>query len=177
MAMRSRCVLKNTRFYKGYADRGITVCDRWSVFVNFLEDMGERPEGLTLERRDNDKGYDKENCYWATNKQQMRNRRRTLKVTWKGKERSLSEWCELLGINYQTAFARLRDGKPISYVLDQKKHTLFSDNNPRSKYITFKGRTMNIQQWANEFDIFAGTLAYRINKGWGIEEALTTPVK
>jgi hypothetical protein len=56
-----------------YHDKGITVCDRWQVFLNFLEDMGEKPEGLTIDRINPDLGYSKENCRWATLSEQARN--------------------------------------------------------------------------------------------------------
>lgn len=77
-AMRYRCSNPNNRNYKRYGGRGITVCDRWNDFVNFLADMGERPEGTSIDRINNDKGYYPDNCQWATPKQQANNRRNNI---------------------------------------------------------------------------------------------------
>lgn len=75
--MIQRCTNPNVRAYKDYGGRGITVCQRWrESFANFLADIGEKPEPeLTLERRHNDKGYSKGNCYWATRETQAGNKR------------------------------------------------------------------------------------------------------
>lgn len=73
--MHSRCSRPADKSYAYYGGRGITVCRRWSKFENFLADMGERPEGTTLERRKNNKGYSPGNCYWATRAQQRANQR------------------------------------------------------------------------------------------------------
>lgn len=75
-AMLQRCTNPDSNGYKNYGGRGIRVCKRWLKFENFLADMGPRPPGLTLDRRNNDGPYRKGNCRWATRKQQAQNRRK-----------------------------------------------------------------------------------------------------
>ena len=76
-AMRGRCDDPSNERYCDYGGRGIVYCDRWKSFENFLLDMGERPKGTTLDRKETSKNYDKENCQWATPLQQACNRRST----------------------------------------------------------------------------------------------------
>lgn len=74
-SMVQRCNNPKVPKYKNYGGRGITVCDKWLKFTGFFEDMGFRPKGLTIERKNNDLGYYKSNCYWATIFEQNRNKR------------------------------------------------------------------------------------------------------
>ena len=73
--MKTRCNNDYSLDYARYGMRGVKVCERWSFYDNFLADMGEKPEGLTLERKNNAEGYCKENCKWATRAEQAQNRR------------------------------------------------------------------------------------------------------
>lgn len=95
MGMRKRCTDPNDYNYQRWGGRGITVCDRWmNSFENFLSDMGKRPRGTTLDRIDNDGPYSPENCRWATNKQQARNRSSCRMETAFGETKTVADWME-----------------------------------------------------------------------------------
>lgn len=104
LAMRSRCRLPGRDNADRYRDRGITICERWESFDNFLADMGERPRGTTLDRRDNDKGYGPDNCRWATPTEQSRNTRHTIltfdKAVEIARRRLSGESCRLIAADF-----------------------------------------------------------------------------
>lgn len=107
LKMIDRCLNPNNKAFNNYGGRGISVCERWLKFENFFEDMGNRPEGKSLERIDNQKGYSKENCCWATDTEQARNKRNNHLIEYMGHKKSIAEWAEILNIKYHTLFNRL----------------------------------------------------------------------
>ena len=117
--MKTRCLNPNNRAFKWYGARGISICDRWMAFENFLSDMGPRPGGMTLERRDNALGYDPGNCYWATWSEQQNNRRGNRYVSVGGISHTIAEWSHLTGIRQNQLGYRLAHGWPESRLLNQ----------------------------------------------------------
>lgn len=106
-SMQQRCNNQKHHAYQRYGGRGITVCRRWHDYDNFLADMGERPEGTSLERRKNNKGYSPGNCYWATRTEQQRNRRSNRYLTADGRTQLLADWAKELGTRPTTIWLRL----------------------------------------------------------------------
>ncbi len=124
-SMRERCLHKKCKDYPSYGGRGITVYEKWNTFENFLLDMGECPAGLTLDRIDNNKGYEPGNCRWVTHIEQMRNRRPVL------------EWklIPLRGSLHPSA--KLTDLQVIAIRKDNRKHRLIAeDYNITRRHVT-----------------------------------------
>ena len=110
-AMKYRCGNANHVAYKEYGGRGISVCARWlESFENFLEDLGDRPVGFTLDRINADGNYEPGNCRWAPPKIQGNNRRSNRMLRCNGMLLTLSEWSEVTGIKRTTIRERLRRG-------------------------------------------------------------------
>jgi hypothetical protein len=110
-SMIKRCTNYNDNGYKNYGSRGITVCQRWRKFSNFLEDMGEPPTSKhSIDRIDNDGNYCAQNCRWATRKERNRNTRNNHLILFNNKEQCLAEWAEETGISSATILWRLSNG-------------------------------------------------------------------
>lgn len=118
-SMVGRCHNPSTRAYKDYGGRGITVCAEWRRFENFYADMGEPTAGLTLDRIDNDLGYSKANCQWATMKVQQNNKRSNVRLHFEGKTLNVTQWAKLLNTPRQLIYDRLRAGWPIARALTE----------------------------------------------------------
>jgi len=116
--MKRRCLNPNHESFKNYGARGITVCERWLDFKNFVDDVGEPPPKMTLERVDNSKGYEPGNVEWRSRKVQAQNTRRNRIFTVRGKTACLKELCEFFHVSYVRVRTRLdRAGWPIEAAL------------------------------------------------------------
>lgn len=110
-SMIRRCTDPTTLGYHRYGGRGISVCERWaSSFTHFLEDMGFRPTGTTLDRKDVNGNYEPSNCRWATHQEQAENTSRVILVTANGKTQSLGAWARDLGVSDKAIRYRLKIG-------------------------------------------------------------------
>lgn len=116
-AMIQRCHNPKTANYKNYGERGIRVCKRWRSYINFLNDMGRPEEGMTIERIDNNKGYNPSNCRWASRKEQARNTRQNRWIRFRGRTLCVKDWSRLLKIDTSTIYDRLKRGLSTKEVL------------------------------------------------------------
>lgn len=167
-----RCTNPKSRAFKDYGGRGITICRRWLKFDNFLIDMGSRPiVKNTLERIDNNKGYRKSNCCWATRQEQMWNIRTNRTFEYEGQTKCVGEWAKIVGISPGTLHSRVfAKGWP-------PKRAMTTPVKKQEHLLTFQGRTQRMTEWADELGMSRKALEHRIYRGWSVEKALTTPVK
>lgn len=105
--------------WESYGGRGITVCDEWRSFAAFYADMGERPDGATLDRVDNSKGYEPGNVRWASRLEQANNRRTNVHITFMGQTRTIAEWGRATGLGKAAVLRRLSKGWPVDRALTE----------------------------------------------------------
>lgn len=115
--MHDRCYNPESQCFKYYGGRGITVSARWSEFEAFFADMGPKPNRkYSLDRINVNGNYVPDNCRWANSTTQQNNRRCNIVIEYKGKTKTLAEWCKVLGVNSASAWHRLKNGKPLDIV-------------------------------------------------------------
>lgn len=117
LGMRKRCLNPNAKFWSRYGGRGIGICQEWDQFARFAADMGEPPDGTSLDRIDNDKGYSKENCRWASKIEQANNCSSNRRLEHEGRSLTLAQWSRELGAGRGTISARLKRGFSVSQAL------------------------------------------------------------
>ncbi len=159
--MKARCQNENHPSFKDYGGRGISVCEQWNNFNTFLKDMGKRPTAKhSLERKNNSKGYEPDNCIWGTKKEQANNTRTNHIVKAKDETLTLAQAAERAGITYQAMQKRIKKGRP-----------LFAKANPRTPImLTAGGKTMPILHWANLFKMPNSSLRLKLRSGKTLEQ-------
>jgi len=173
--MKKRCYNKNCKAYKNYGGRGITICDCWlESFENFYRDMGPRPTNKhQIERINNNDGYYKENCKWATPKEESRNKRNNIWITYKNETKILKDWSIILKISYPLLRSRI-----VNYGWDiERAFTSPTKNKKEFNLIKFNNKTQSVIQWGKEINIKPNVLYNRLKLGWSVEKTFTTPVR
>lgn len=189
--MKARCFNKNSSSYPDYGARGITVCTRWrDSFENFLEDMGERPAGKTLDRYPNQLGnYEPGNCRWATPKEQVANSRRP--DFSRNKERLIGKQFGLLTVvgfdsvgrnsHYMWKCVCACGTTKVMHLNGRKKscgceraQKLVTSNKERfaAKQIEYAGERLSQDAWARKLGITSAAIRWRL-KRWPISRALS----
>lgn len=181
-AMKQRCYYEKHVEYPRYGARGITVCEAWQTFDGFFKDMGVRPDGMTIDRRDSSGNYEPGNCCWASVSAQANNKRNNHVIEWQGKSQSLSQWAVELGFkNSGILSKRLNRGWTIEQAMTFPERV--NVNVPggvktrfQPKMLTHNGKTMSIKEWAAELGFANGSaLGKRLQSGLPLSAALTPP--
>jgi hypothetical protein len=196
-AMKTRCDNPTHNAYARYGGRGVTYQKEWASFENFLKDMGVKPDPeMELDRIDNEKNYCKENCRWATRKEQTRNRggkRATRLYTFNGKTLCIADWAKEIGISNSSLQKRLNKGWPLEIALSPEKRTNKKSSEwinykgssvkgklirrKNSKYITIGEETKTYAEWEKEKNLSRGLISRRLSKGLSEYEAVMNPVR
>lgn len=159
--IKQRCNNPNSVHYHRYGGRGITMHPEWAAdFVLFRNDVGEPPEpGATLDRIDNNRGYEPGNVRWVGRKEQANNRENNIRVTYNEETLTLSQWADKLGLTYTLLASRWKKGK-------RDPATLLSlRRNARDTLATYGGVTKTLKKWAQDTGVPYETLYWRHKHG------------
>jgi len=128
--MKQRCLNSKHPSFLRYGARGINICDEWLAFENFYRDMGEKPENFTLERKNNNDGYRKSNCVWATRAEQSDNLSTCRKIEYNGKTQSIGAWAREYQLSHGVLWNRLMSlGWEMKRALNEPPRILKGKNN------------------------------------------------
>lgn len=169
--MVKRCTNPNCNNWTNYGGRGIKVCERWRKFEHFLEDMGDKPPGTTIDRINNEGDYEKANCRWASMKHNMRNTRRSKFVLVDGVLRNVSELSETLGIHRSTLDKRLKNLSVEESLSRPVAHR------PNLLLITFRKQRHDLETWADILGLNKRTLRSRLGRGWTMKRIASQPIR
>lgn len=122
LSMKQRCENPNDASFVNYGGRGIKVCERWHEFSNFIADMGMRPSGYEIDRKDNNGDYEPKNCRWISKRENLNNKRSNHMLTWGNETLPITTWAERLGVPARTLFNRLGRGWPVDKAMTYPKH-------------------------------------------------------
>ena len=177
--MIDRCSRPSHKFFKHYGGRGISVCERWSKYENFLDDMGRRPTPKhSIDRIDNNGNYEPSNCRWATSKTQLRNRRANRIIDFNGESFCIAEWAERTGTSSAVISQRIDNlGWSIEDALTIKAEKACNWRGTKhqdAQLLTLNGETLTHRQWEEKLGLTKDVIRNRIRRGWTIERALTT---
>lgn len=172
LGMRSRCYNRNEPAFANYGGRGIAICERWDEFASFLADMGEAPAGLSIDRINNNGNYEPGNCRWATPAEQSRNTRQNVMLTFRGKTQCVTDWADEVGIADTVLRARLFSyGWPLERALTTGSKQFYS----AQRHFEVNGERITAIALERRLGLTNGAIRHRINSGWPLEKALTTP--
>jgi len=131
-SMRRRCAYPDSNGYESYGGRGIQVCSRWEEsFESFLADMGERPEGMTLDRIDVDGDYCADNCRWSSAKDQARNKSNTRRYMYKGEDLRLDELADRSPVTQRVISDRIYNGWAVCDAVERPLDEVMSELSKR----------------------------------------------
>jgi len=165
--MMARCYDRRHENYAGYGARGIQVCARWHVFANFAADMGKRPQGHTLDRKQNNGNYEPGNCKWSTVREQNRNKGNNVHITVDGVTKLAVDWARETGLSHQRICRRIKYGwTPEEAVGDR-----------RIKQLEIKGVSKKISEWSAESGTPIHRIYQRLKQGWSQEDAVFRVVR
>jgi hypothetical protein len=169
--MLERCRDPRNIGWKDYGGRGITVCDRWLTFENFLADMGERPLGRSIDRLDHDGHYEPDNCRWATAEEQANNKRNSAFMELNGVTKTITEWSREHGISENAVRRRLSLGWSLDRALTQPSRGL------RQDLIEFRGKKMLKRHFAKLIGMEPHNVYIRFAAGETSEHIAANPTR